>query len=152
MTKTSTSSKKKYFKELHQHLNQAQNLSELKLVLNSGVEISLTQEMVSVLIEASDRLSKGQTIRLAPVKELLTTNEAAEILNISRPYLIRLLDKNEIPFHWLGTHRRLHLEDVTQYKAKRDQKRFKELGNLIEFSQANIKKPDQYFQGQCDES
>lgn len=139
--------KKKHFKEVHQQLNQEQNLSELKILLTSGVEILLPSEMVSVLIEASERLSKGQAVRLTPVKELLTSNEAAELLNISRPYLIRLLDRGELPFHRVGTHRRLHLDDVMEYKAKRDRKRLKDLGDLIEFSQESIKESDRYFKG-----
>ena len=148
MTTISAQAKKKrHFKEVHQHLNKEQNLSELKIVLTSGVEISLPPEMVSVLIEVSERLSKGQAVRLTPVKELLTTNEAAEILNISRPYLIRLLDKGDLPFHWVGTHRRLHLDDVMEYKTQRDQKRFKDLGDLIELSQESIKESERYFKG-----
>ena len=62
---------------------------------------------------------------------LLTTVEAAEALNVSRPFLIKLLDEGAIPHRKVGRHRRIHMEDVMAYKARDDRKREAALNKLV---------------------
>ena len=67
---------------------------------------------------------------MVPENECLTTQAAADFLGMSRPYLVRLLDSGEIPFHAVGSHRRVELKDVVTYRAQRNQKRRTGIGSL----------------------
>jgi excisionase family DNA binding protein len=63
---------------------------------------------------------------------MLTTRQAAEMLNVSRPFLIQLLEREEIPFEMVGTHRRVAIEDVLRYRAQRSERRREVLRALSE--------------------
>jgi excisionase family DNA binding protein len=80
----------------------------------------------------------------------LTTVEASKILGVSRQFLIQLLEKGEIPFHMVGTHRRIYVRDMIAYKSKRDTSRRKTLDDLArhEFAKGDYDKiPDDFHTG-----
>ncbi|MFJ9720876.1 helix-turn-helix domain-containing protein [Streptomyces sp. NPDC101213] len=79
-----------------------------------------TIEMFATMLAA---LANGQGVQLMPVNAMLTTQQAANMLNVSRPYLIGLLEKGEIPFELVGRHRRVKFNDVMEYKRRDDRQR-----------------------------
>ena len=93
--------------------------------------IALPHSAAKFLIEGLAELAKGNDVRLLPVHTELTTQEAAALLNLSRPYVVRLLDGGKIPSHRVGTHRRVRLDDVLAYKRELDADRLDALKKLV---------------------
>lgn len=92
---------------------------------NPEIEIEETKERIKIPINALrflnemlEAMSKGKIVSLVPVATEVTTQKAAEILNCSRPYLIKLLENGEINYTKVGKHRRIRFEDVMSYKKK----------------------------------
>jgi excisionase family DNA binding protein len=104
-----------------------------KLRLREGrkpVEISLTPALSNLLMDLLRHVGRGDAVTLVPVSQMLTTQQAADILNVSRPFLIGLLDKGMIKHTLVGRHRRVKAEDLFAYKRARDQERSEALGAL----------------------
>lgn len=77
------------------------------------------------------QVGSGHAVTLVPMQEMLTTQQATDLLNVSRPHLIKLLDQNAMPHTLVGRHRRVRAEDIFTYKAKRDEERSRALDSLI---------------------
>jgi excisionase family DNA binding protein len=102
-------------------------------VLDEGknpLEITLSPGLSSLLMDLLRHVGHGDAVTLVPVGKMLTTQQAADILNISRPYLVSLIEKREIPHEMTGRHRRIKAEDLFAYKEKRDAKRSEALAAL----------------------
>ena len=107
---------------------------KLTIIEESGqpAEIVLTPGMSALLIELLRHLGSGDAVTLVPVSQMLTTQQAADILNVSRPFLISLLDKQDIPHVLVGRHRRIKAEELFAYKRRRNTTRAAALGELAE--------------------
>ena len=75
-------------------------------------------------------LAKGQGVQIMPDRAMLTTQQAADAINVSRPYLIKLLERKEIPYEMVGTHRRIAFADLQVYKRNDDRRRLKAIDEL----------------------
>ena len=112
----------------------------LTLRLADGEEekpIELPTGVVSLLAHVLKAMAAGRGVTLVPEHAELTTVQAADVLNVSHPYLIKLLDEKAIPHQKVGTHRRVRMEDVMAYKNAVDRKREDVLDRLTREAQEN---------------
>ena len=103
---------------------------EFVLANRNGVQYELSEGAFGLLLKILTEMSKGNGIMVIPVHAELTTQQAADFLNVSRPYLIGLLTNGEIPFRKVGRHRRVRLEDIMNYKQQIEEKRLEVLDEL----------------------
>jgi excisionase family DNA binding protein len=85
--------------------------------------LELPAGAVALLMDILEAMAAGRGISLIPEATELTTVEAAEILHVSRPYLIKLLTEGALPYRRVGKHRRIRTEDVIAYKGRIDRER-----------------------------
>jgi len=98
--------------------------------------IDLPAGVIDLLVQILEEMAAGKGVTLVPVDAELTTVQAADVLNVSRPFLLKLLDQKAIPHRKVGTHRRIRMEDVMNYKNAIDREREKVLEQLTREAQA----------------
>lgn len=86
---------------------------------------------IRLLADILQAMSRGEAFSLIPIHKELTTQEAANFLNVSRPYLVGLLEAGEIPYHKTGVRRKVLFRDLLDYKAKRDEESQQLLESLV---------------------
>ncbi len=89
-----------------------------------GTEISLPQSLLRLVVSAASSLAAGRAVMAIPAEVTLTPAEAAELLGLSRPFVTRLLERGDMPSELLpdSRHRRIRLEDVLAFQARREQR------------------------------
>jgi excisionase family DNA binding protein len=100
------------------------------MLLSGDREIELPHAVLRVLTEAVEVLLEGGAVAVLPYHAELTTQAAADYLGVSRPYLIKLLERGELPYRKLNSHRRIMLQDVEEYRQRRDAARRAALAEL----------------------
>ena len=120
-----------YEKEL---LNNRNSTIKLRI---QGVEeeITIPLEAFKLLKEVLDSMSKGKSIALLLQDAEISTQQAADILSVSRPYVVKLLEEGLIPYKMVGTHRRIELKDLLEYKSSMQKNRRRQLDDLAEEAQ-----------------
>jgi excisionase family DNA binding protein len=96
----------------------------------ADVTIRLPRAALEAFLEVLGQMANGNAVTVVPVHAELTTHKAAEILNVSRPYLIGLLESGKIPHRMVGTHRRVRFTDLMAYKRQDDARRDEVLAEL----------------------
>jgi excisionase family DNA binding protein len=107
-------------------------------VLKDGAReetLKLPAPAVDLLLRILEEMSRGNAVTIIPVHAELTTQEAADLLNISRPSLIQLLDEGKIQYRRVGTHRRVGFRALMKYRRQIDQQRLAALEELAAYDQ-----------------
>lgn len=117
--------------------NSHSQTQKITVESENGKEESLLIPSVAyeLLIDILSQISQGNAVTLVPVQAELSTQQAANLLNVSRPYLIKLLESKKIPYRKIGKHRRILAKDLYQYKADIDTKRSQSLDKLTALSE-----------------
>jgi excisionase family DNA binding protein len=103
----------------------------LRLVTAEGEEVDVPPALFGLLVSVAEELERGNGVSVLPLHRQLTTSEAAQLLNVSRPHVITLLERGEMPFEKVGTHRRVRLADVLAYQATQDRRRREALEDMV---------------------
>ena len=121
-------------KELSNLVDNLSNVGKIALVIN-GQEIEVPSVIYFALTEVVKTLNNGDSVTLIPMDKELTTQQAADILNVSRPYFIKLLENGTIKFRKTGTHRKVLMQDLIEYRDKRAENRRSSIEEMTELSQ-----------------
>jgi len=120
--------------EASRQLSQSKS-DELKVQLDDGSIVALPNMVKTLFQSILTELSEGNMVNIVPIHAELTTQDAANHLNISRPYLIKLLESGQLPFHKTGSHRRIKYEDLKLFIAKQEKQRLQSMQELADQAQ-----------------
>jgi excisionase family DNA binding protein len=110
-------------RRIRDYLASHQDEDPLEVRVEAGEEVLVVPRAgAALLAQVMDHLARGKGVTVIPSEAQLTTQQAADMLNVSRPYLIGLLESGKIKFTTVGRHRRVRFEDLMEYKRHADQR------------------------------
>lgn len=92
--------------------------------------VAIPPSALTLFMRLLEEMAHGNAVTLLPMHAELTTQQAADLLNVSRPYLVHLLEEGKLPYRKVGTHRRVQVRDVLVYKEQTDTERRQALDEL----------------------
>lgn len=101
------------------------------------ITITLPQEALRRFLEVLAQMANGNAVTIVPIHAELTTQQAADFLNVSRPFLISLLEEKKLPFRMVGSHRRIRFADLQAFREVDDKQREAVLAELSADAQLN---------------
>jgi excisionase family DNA binding protein len=101
-----------------------------------GEPVRVPQAALRLFVEVLNQMAQGNIVTLVPIHAELTTQEAADLINVSRPFLVKQLETDQIPFRKVGKHRRIKFHDLMAYKQQIDRSRHDALDELVALDQA----------------
>ena len=117
------------------YLEKEEQDHRIELRVDEKVKVNVPQSALKFLLKYLHSLSEGRAVSILPVDSEMSTQQAADILNVSRPHLVKMLENNEIPHHKVGRHRRINAKDLIEYKRQRDEERDDFLDDLASQAQ-----------------
>lgn len=87
---------------------------------NEAHQVELPTSALRLLVDVLSELAEGNAVKVVPIHAELTTQEAADMLNVSRPHLVKLLESGALAFHKTGKHRRIRFADLMAFKTEQD--------------------------------
>jgi excisionase family DNA binding protein len=111
--------------------NRYRTLGTIELTWPDGEARELPPSVTRGLFAVLGTLAQGDAVAVVPADNELTTQEAADLLGVSRPYLVKLIDQGKLPCRWVGSHRRLRVEDVLAYRRVRQINRREAMNELV---------------------
>ena len=122
--------------ELGRLLNKLPEADRAHVKLD-GQDLILPRQALILLRDLLADMAQGNAVAIVPLHAEMTTQQAADILNVSRPYLITLLEKGELRFTRVGTHRRIQFKDLMAYKDKIKEQSSNAMDELVKIAQEN---------------
>ncbi len=107
----------------------------IRVLESADVVVPLPAVAVRVIVALLSAMAEGKPVSLIPTEAELTTQQAADMLNVSRPHLVKLLDAGEIPYHKVGTHRRVRVADLMTYRGRSRDERRAAIDEMVALSQ-----------------
>ena len=107
-------------------------------IAKAGREITtleLPSAAVKLLVQMLEQMGRGNAVAVVPTESEITTQQAADLLNVSRPYVVSMIEKGELPVRMVGNQRRIPLKAVLANRAENDAKRLTALAELTELDQ-----------------
>lgn len=104
-------------------------------VSDGAEEVTVPASALRLLVDILAQMAEGNAVALVPIQAELTTQQAADFLNVSRPYLVGVLEKGELPYRKVGAHRRILFKDVLDYQQRSRIERHQALDELVRQAQ-----------------
>ena len=111
-------------------LQKMMQSGDAALVGPNGRRHKIPSDLYGLFLKVLALLERGQAISIVPYMQELTTQQAGDLLGVSRQFLVRLLEGDKLPFQMVGTHRRIYLKDLLEFKKERDRKRRRALDEM----------------------